>query len=414
LPAQPFAFLTRYGLINMKLTDDMLAWIKHNAEEDTSRLLLRHGADPVLKFCIMQIGCRRQASRKLPDTLRNQRFQFPTALSAEQCTSDALANFHASLVHPGETVLDMTAGLGIDAFHIAATASHVTAIDMNPDVAEALGHNAEALGVANLDAVCADSVAWLRSSGRKFDTIFIDPARRGQCGRRLFALADCSPDITVLLPMLRQYCHRLIVKASPMLDASQTLRELPDVKTLYVTGTRHECKELVAVCDFAATGHTDPEIAAMTADGDGWSELRFTTAEEHVADVRFADPEPGMILYEPYPTVLKSGAFRIMCARYGCAKLHTSTHLYISTVPLHDFPGIPYVIETVIPFNSGEIKRFKDRIPSASVATRNFILSADELRRKLKLKEDSHRRIIGTTSQSGRILIAINPLCEPN
>ena len=398
----------------MKLTDDMLSWISRNAGEDTSRLLLRHGSDPELRFCIMQIGCRRQAARKLPDTLRNQRFQFPTTLSAEQCTSDALAKFHASLVNLGETVLDMTAGLGIDAFHIAATASHVTAIDMNPDVAEALGHNAEALGVTNLEAVCADSVEWLKSTGRTFDTIFIDPARRGQSGRRLFALADCTPDVTSLLPLLRQRCRRLIVKASPMLDVSQTLRELPDTQILYVTGTRHECKELVAVCDFTVTRQSNPTIVALTADGDIWSELRFTASEERVADASFADPEPDMILYEPYPAVLKSGAFRILCQLYGCAKLHASTHLYLSSGAIAGFPGTPYGIEAIIPFNSGEIKRVKDRIPSASVATRNFILSADELRKKLKLKEDSRRRIIGTTSQSGRILIVIHPLCEPN
>ena len=187
----------------MKLTNDMIRWIDDHAKDDTSRLRFRYNDDPAARFCILQIECRRQAAKKLPQTLKCSRFQFPTSLSAEQCTSDDIAAFHASLVSSGETVLDMTAGLGIDAFHMARRGAQVTAIDINPDVAEALTHNAEALKLP-LHALCGDSVSYIQETTQQFDTIFIDPARHGKGGQRLLALSDGMPDVVSLHPLLRK------------------------------------------------------------------------------------------------------------------------------------------------------------------------------------------------------------------
>lgn len=397
----------------MELTDDMIRWIGEHASDDTSRLRFRDNNDPATKFCILQIECRRHASKKLPQTLKCNQFQFPTSLSAEQCTSDYIAAFHASLVSPGETVLDMTAGLGIDAFHMARRGAHVTAIDINPDVAEALTHNAEALQLP-LHAVCGDSVSYIQETAQQFDTIFIDPARRGKGGQRLFALSDCMPDVVSLLPLLRKRCHRLIIKASPMIDIDQTLREIPDTTRLYVTGTRHECKELAVVCDFGKlSAERQPEIIPLTINGNGDRySLSFVQNEERTCCAAIADPHPGQIMYEPYPAVMKSGAYKLLSARYGCTKLHANTHLYVTDSVLPDFPGTPYAIMQIIPFQSKEIKQINRYVLSGSVAVRNFIMSAEELKRKLKLKEDSSQRIIGTTTKSGRILIVVKPLCE--
>ena len=236
-----------------RLNEDITKWIEEHRNDDTTKLRLscRKKEDAsIYEFAIMQIECRKKASKKLYNTLQSPYFIFPTALSAEQCTSDELADFHASLINEGETILDMTAGLGIDAFHLAQKAKHVTAIDLDSDVSNALSINAEILGRTNFTAINADSVEYLKNTTEHFDTIFIDPARRGDGGKRLFALADCQPNIVELLDCVKAHCNKLIVKASPMLDATQVLRELPETTDLYAIGTRQECKEIVAVVDF--------------------------------------------------------------------------------------------------------------------------------------------------------------------
>ncbi len=198
------------------LTDNLFDFITANATADTARLRLRHHGDPEMLWAAMQIDCRRRSATRLAATLaRAPRFIFPTEISAQQCTSDALAELHAALISPGERVLDMTAGLGIDALHIASRAASVTAIDITPEVADTLRHNAAEMYLTNITPVCADSTQWIRTTDEHFDTVFIDPARRGEQGERLYALEQCRPNVVALMPQLREITRRVIVKASP-------------------------------------------------------------------------------------------------------------------------------------------------------------------------------------------------------
>ena len=236
-----------------ELSEDIIKWIEEHHDFDTTKLRLscrKKNDASIYEFAILQIECRKRAAKKLHNTLKMPHFVFPTTLSAEQCTSDDLAEFHATLINEGETILDMTAGLGIDAFHLAQKAKHVTAIDLDKDVAQALSINAKALNITNFTEINTNSIEYLKNSTEHFDTIFIDPARRGDGGKRLFALSDCQPNVVEFLNLIKLHCNKLIVKASPMLDATQVLRELPETTDLYAIGTRQECKELVAILDF--------------------------------------------------------------------------------------------------------------------------------------------------------------------
>ncbi|MDE5745753.1 MAG: class I SAM-dependent methyltransferase, partial [Paramuribaculum sp.] len=264
----------------MKLDDETLNWIDLNAKADASALRLKYAGDSQKSFAILQIECRRKAATKLKETLACREFIFPTSLSAEQCTSDILARFHASLVK-GDSVLDMTAGLCIDAFHVAREGHTITAIERNKLLTEAAETNTEALGINNIEIINADSVEWLKATDRSFDTIFIDPARRGEGGKRIFALSDCEPDVIKLMPLIRQKCSRLIVKASPMLDISSIISSLGSETTIYITGSPTECKEIVAVLDFDSS--ITPSINAVTLSPTVDCHFSFTAQNEHDA-----------------------------------------------------------------------------------------------------------------------------------
>ncbi len=386
------------------LSDEAYSWIAANDKADTTRLRLKHHGIAELEFAITQIECRRKTAVKLADTLSCGRFIFPNALAAEQSTSDALATFHASLIEPGSSVLDMTSGLGIDAIHCARRAASVTAIDINPDVAAALAHNARELGLTNIEALCADSVEWIAATDRRFDTIFIDPARRGADGRRLFALADCSPDVVSLLPQMERIARRVIIKASPMLDVSRTLAELRSVEAIYLIGTTTECKELTAVIDFTLPADHIPEIHAVTV---GHPTLSFTSAEESSTAVTPAMPAKGMILYEPFPAVLKSGAFSTFAARYVLSPLHPHTHLYISAEPVEDGPARQYEILAAVPFSKQGIRELGD-LRQANTSVRNFIISAPELSKKLKLRDGGPLHLFGVKAADGTNMLILS------
>ena len=353
----------------------------------------------------MQIECRKKASKKLHNTLLSPYFVFPTALSAEQCTSDDLAKFHSTLINAGETVLDMTAGLGIDAFHLAQKAKHVTAIDLNETVAQALCMNAKVLNINNFTGINADSVEYLKNTTDYFDTIFIDPARRGDGGKRLFALSECQPNVVELLDLIKQHCNKLIVKASPMLDATQVLRELPNTTDLYAIGTRQECKEIVAVVDFKNL-KISPTLHCVTIN-DETSDFSFTLDDEISASNSYGEICEGMYLFEPHPVVMKLQPFKLLSQQFNITKLHQHTHLYTSSQSINNFPGDCYKIERIYSFSSRIAKEVAKDYPHANIAVRNFILSADELRKKLKIKDDNNIRLYGATIVNGDRLIIV-------
>lgn len=364
--------------------------------DDAAAARLRANGDPEELDRILQTECRRRAAKKLPATLLCQYFRFPTALSAEQCTSDALADIHAAMIPERARVVDLTCGLAIDAFHIARRAAAVTAVDIEPDVAAAVTHNAAALGLTNVTAVCADCRNWLQSATERFDVAFIDPARRGDRGQRLFSLADCRPDVVEMLPLIARVAPRLIVKMSPMLDIAQVLQQLPETACLHVLGTDRECKELVADVRFGFSG--EPEITVHPHC------LAFRPSQRREPKIFQGELQPGMIIGEPYPAVMKADPRGLLPGE----QLHLNTHLWVN-VPA-DFPGRRYVITSIEPFSSSNVRRLARQKPAASVAVRNFPLTADALRARLHAGESADVRLMGTTTVTSRVLLFLRPL----
>lgn len=116
---------------------------------DFARLRLKYHGDPEKMDDILQAECREKTARKLPGLTGNPGFRFPSLAVAEMSTSEAVADFHATLVNPGSSILDMTAGLGVDAYAMAARGCHVTACEIDPVTATTLRHNVRTLGLEN-------------------------------------------------------------------------------------------------------------------------------------------------------------------------------------------------------------------------------------------------------------------------
>lgn len=391
------SFLLKFD--KMAYSEEFWAWVYSHIRENPYDLRLRWaGKYPWIDDAVMQVECRQRTARKLSDELKCRTFRFPTLLSAEQSTSDELAAFHASLLPSGIKVLDMTSGLGIDVLHMARHGESVTAVDLDERLVDALRHNADALGLSDkVTAVCADSTEFIVRTEERFDAVFIDPARRSADGGRVFNLADCRPDVTSLLGAIFSVAPTLIVKASPMLDLTQTLRDLPGTKALYVVGTGTECKELVAVVEKSRPEDSVPTITIWTPA----YTFNFTTVEERESEAFYCVPKAGDYLYEPSEVTMKAAPWRTLCSRFGVGMLHPNSHLYCSTDRIEGFPGDRWHIDRVVPFASSELKRFARQYPKINVAVRNFGWTADKLRDKLRVKDGGDLRMIATTLQGG-------------
>lgn len=366
--------------------------------EDYNRLRLKYHGNSEMLRKILQMECRQKCSKKLADTLMCEDFMFPSLALAEMSTSDAVADIHAAMIGHGCRVLDMTAGLGIDSFHFASNGCDVTAIELSHDAAVALTHNATALKLNDkISIIEGDSITRLAECDEYFDVIFIDPARRDSSGRHV-ALKQCTPDITASIQMLLSKAKRLMVKLSPMIDISSAKTEL-GIKHCDITviGTSRECKEVVIIIesDRANDSAATDLVNCITID-------RNTYQSPIRIEYDSGQPAVGNYLLQPYPAVMKGTGGNVS----GYAKLHPSTHLYVSETIQPDFPGLHYRIIDIVPFNKREIKTIKSAYPQINVVTRNFPLTAPELVKKLNVKEGGDKILFGATLQdSSKVLI---------
>lgn len=384
---------------------EMAEFIRRHRYDDPSVLLLRYSDKNAEGFryadAVTQIVCRRKAAKKIPWFIGHEDFMFPDIVSSEQCTDERVAKFHARLVGTDERVLDMTAGLGIDSMTIAGHCRSVTAIELDRNKADCLRYNSKVAGITNLEVTNADSMEWLRGSSEHFDTIFIDPSRRKNNGTRTYALKDCEPDITSEAEMMLSHCGRIIVKASPMLDISQTIKDLKYANRIFTVCSSGECKELLAELKYG-----DSDIGIVASDIDKGLEISVTPTELNnsngVAYLSGTDVTKGWYLYEPNAALMKLGCWSAICRMFpAMMKAGRNTHMFFSREKYPDFPGRILEIVRII-----DKQRRKDiKGVSFNVAVRNFPLSADGLRRRLQLKDGGTDFIYGIGYGDKKLLI---------
>lgn len=405
-------------MINFRNMTDFWRFVKAHLSDEPSSLRLRYHDKKVPEvdtaLAILQIECRKKYKTKFLETFRrDEDFLIPTALVAQQSTSDLLAQFHSELAKESRVIADLTAGLGIDVWHLAdkASSERVYGIEILKELAEALDYNMPRLNVGSKTVIINDDCReWLKDRPDKsLDLIFIDPARRDENGKKLVNISDCSPDIVSMLPVLKAKSKRILVKLSPMLDISAAANAL-GCNTIYIVGTVTECKELICDIDTERDDHhTDSiDITAATLFPDSKrNTLHFDTLSQQSLNCETGMPTPGDFIIEPYPAVMKSGASGILGLRYGLKKPANNTNIYFigknEIDNTTDYPGTKLEIVNVLPYSSGIIKRLYKTYPVAEIATRNFKVNAASLQEKLKIRQGaSDIRIFGITTADAK------------
>ncbi len=403
---------------------EFIKWVRANATADCTKLRLKYASakgDSIDYFdAITQIECHRKFAAKFPETFAAfPDLYFANLLAGEQASSDRLAAFHAALLPEGLKIVDFTAGQGIDAFYLARTACKVVAVELDVRRAAALRYNVAGLGFENLEVVegdCREFIDDAIASERMFDAAFIDPARRDDAGNRVYALADCRPDVVELLPRISKICRKLIIKASPMLDISHSLEAIgAHVTAAVALGTPTDCKELLIVVDFDMDSPQEPLIEAVVLTKDGEVRYSYYRSAENSAEMPLGSAalKVGDYLYEAYPEVMKIGVYKLLAAQFGLSIITPNTKLFYSEKLAERFPGHAYKVLEVFPYASKVIKRFKKDHPVVNVATRNFGISADALRTKLGVVDGGNLRLYGITDAGGsKLLVLTTPVTK--
>ncbi len=295
------------------------------------------GADALIRQALL----RRRARTKFP---RAETMYF-TAQGLEQATAWAIARRRAAWLHahlPPGPVLDLGCGIGGD---LLALAHHrqVIAYEVDPVRLRFAQANVQALGLDHRVQFHQGDWRPDLANGRLAPAAaaFVDPSRRRR-GRRVHGLARMDPPLSALLA-LRPRVRALAVKAAPGVQSW----ELP--AQVGVTYISHEgvCKEAL--------------LAFPPLDRPGARRAWVHTGREwHVLEAAAgpAPPvgslEPGMILHEPDPAVIRAGAFATLCRLLEAHLLDPDLAYLAGRRPALGTPAAPFVRS----FQVEEVHRF--------------------------------------------------------
>lgn len=362
----------------------------------------------------MECDLDRKLERKLPGW-SGKGVVIPSALSLEQCSSSATAAYKAGLACERlggsiGTVCDITGGLGSDAAAFARVADRLLYFEKNAALVEAARRNCSQLGIGNIEFNCTE--VGPESVLPECDMIYADPARRDSSGRKLFRLEDCSPDIGRLWPVLLRSCRLLMVKVSPMADIGVLSACFGDsLREVHIVGSGGEVRELLCLIEKGNGRFRSVRVVELERHtGVVLAEFDFHPSDEGSATPVMADSiTPGQYLLEPSSCMMKSGAFRLSCMRFGLAKLAPSTHLYLAGEGAALPPAVlfkRFVVEEVLPFSSRSFSELKSRKIKADASAKNIRMGSEELRTRTGCLPGGEKHLFGCmTGCMGAVLL---------
>ena len=405
-------------VLAMNWTPELRDFIQEHINDDTAELLLAARKYPGIDvpFAVEQIEARRRLKAKLPEWYENAELVMGGRVPAEQCSSEVTARYKRSIIKGG-SLCDMTGGMGVDFWYMSEGMQRAIYTERNEELCTIARHNFQVLQTQGFEYVirCGD--------GRELpipsvDVIYLDPARRAGDGSRVYAMEDCEPNIVEWQDELLKHTKTLLVKLSPMVDITDILRKLKGVMEVHIVAVRNECKEVLVKClppSPPKEGEKPCGVLLHCVDFLPSSTIHYTSIIPDETAVLVSEKGVGHYLYEPDVTLMKAQAFGSLCQRFSVCQLDNDTHLMTSDEFIPDFPGRIFEVEEQVPFSSKVLKRLKREMPQANVAVRNFVMTADDLRKKTGIKDGGEVYLFGAKVKDvGQMLLKCRKKVVPS
>lgn len=338
-----------------------------------------------VQWLAQQIERHQYIRQKMPSWAVSTRILLPPRLHIEQASSQATARFKQWLLSQHYRIqgigADLTGGLGIDSFFLAQALQKWFYVEKDSDLAGWAKHNFAELK-SPIEVLVADGADFLRRQHTALHVVYIDPARRSNTHRRVWKLADCSPDVCQWLPLLQKHCHYVLLKLSPMLDLNHAQGQLsPWLQDWWIVSHQGECKELLAWLDMHTTTRHEPRCYAVQLD----------STTPHILPIGSDCPPapiamPANYIYEPNAALMKAQAWAFIAHKYHVHKLNHHTHLFSAQQLVSDFPGRIFRLKAKLPFDK---KQLHKHLPTqqAHILLRNVPFGLEEVKKKLQLRE---------------------------
>ncbi len=378
------------------LRPEVRKFIKDHQHDDPFLLSLKAKKSPGFpwKEAIEQIQSLQKAKKKLPCWYQIEKIIWPPPVSVEQSSSELTARFKPEII-PTKSMADLTGGMGVDTAFFAEKASKIHYVEAREDLAAIAKHNFKVLGKTNITVHNQSAEAFLAGNKKRFDAIFLDPSRRRK-ERKVFRIEDCTPNLYEIIPKCLEFTDHVLAKLSPMVDMSLLIKDFSPSR-IWAVSVSNEIKEVLCLIK---PQKSMTRIAAVELENDGGKVVfEFDADEEAAAQSEYSMPL--RYLYEPSASLLKTGAFKLIGQRFGLKKLHRHSHLYTSEEKAPNFHGRTYLLKDQLKADKKTIAKYTPD-KKINVVTRNYPLSADQLKKKFGLKDGGEDFLIGTTQVDGK------------
>ncbi len=424
-----------------------LRFIEQHRTDDVRRLALKGAKNPDvdLPFALRQIQGWQTARKKLPTWAEQEAVVFPPHINMEQCSSEATAQYKSDVISARsigdfsarDTVLfDLTGGFGVDFSFMSRRFCHAVYVERDLALCSIARHNFQVFGLSHVQVVGGDGVellhglpeVWRRGTegGRSdapYTAIYLDPSRRDIHGQKVSGIEDCTPDVLQLRDELMRKADVVMVKLSPMLDWHAAIRALSHGKVVgegcevHIVSVNNECKELLLVLTH---GLHSLRVVCVNDDsrfcyspGCEVSTHVLSAVMQARLDALSASsalPSAGgeVVLLVPNASIMKAGCFGAIAATYGVEMLAPNSHLFIAPGKVDGFPGRQFRVMGISTMNKKELKQKLGGIKQANISARNFPLSAEDIRKQLKLKDGSSVYMFATTMHEQHLIF----ICE--
>ncbi len=387
------------------LNEEDLLFFRRYEHGVVSELSLNLKTTPRQRELLQQISRKQKIETKIPVFFESDQVHYPEVISLEQCSSEATANFKSSLFSGG-TILDLSAGMGVDSLLFSRHFQRTILVEPNQSLAEITSHNLKALAPSADIFIEKGKTAseFLEKFSEKVDLIYLDPSRRNEVGDKVFRLQDCEPNAILIMPQLMEISNYVLIKTSPLLDITLVCESIPYVKNVYVLSINNECKELL----FHIEKNHSSDYQIHAVDLSRRTQISFFSKDEWHYDAE--NSLPLQYLFEPDASLLKAGAFNVIQQKYQVFKLHQHSHLYTSSAMIANFQGRAFVIDAIVKPDKKEIHKYLIN-GQANLTIRNFPGTVAALRKKWQIKEGGSQYLFATTLCDGSKVVIFCTKC---
>jgi 16S rRNA G966 N2-methylase RsmD len=378
---------------------DVQRFIKANLNTDITVLSLKKSPFSTIssRELAEQLDSKKRSEHKLPLWFQTEDIYYPPRLAIEQSSSE-LAAIYKSNLFTGNNIIDLTGGFGVDTYFFARKVKNVTHCELSSELSEISQYNSKILGV-KINYLKIDGIEYLNSNNKTFDTVYIDPSRRVN-SKKVFLLKDCEPDIIFNLELLKSRSELLMIKTAPLLDIQSTINELKEVSAVHIVSIKNECKELLYLINHLNCSN-DPLITCALIGADQTITYSFRPSEERNFILNeYSDPMD--FIYLPDGALLKAGCFKLITRDFHVNKIHQHTHLYTSERFIDSFPGRKFIMKSSWSFG----KFLKEiSIKKANIICRNFPISPENLKKKLKINDGGDEYLLFCTNKNNELIV---------